>query len=86
MTQPSPADTLRAAAERLRQPASVGAYTATPAGAGLLRAREPLARLLDAAVEHVEEVFMCCDYGPDHCAEVAGPAMTVARAVLGEQP
>lgn len=84
MTQTSPVDILRDAAQLLRQPATTVASTMTPSAAALLRAREPLSKLLDSALDHVEMDFMCCDHGPDHCSDYAGPALAVARAILGD--
>ncbi|MFF6903454.1 hypothetical protein [Streptomyces hydrogenans] len=75
MTQPSPADQLRSAAEVLRQHASIGAYTATPAGAALLRVREPLAQWLDAEAGHLDHD----DYPAAH-----PHALAVARAITGD--
>ena len=72
------ADELRAAAETLRQHASIGAYTATPAGAALLRAREPLAQWLDDWAR------------PGTTEDAPWPdlhrALAVARAINGSQP
>lgn len=76
MTQPSPADTLRTAEERVR----MGDPRID------IALRGPIAEWLDAAVEHVEMDFMCCDHGPAHCTDYAGPALAVARAILQEQP
>lgn len=80
------ADEINAAAETLRSATFRGAMTATPAVAALLRAREPLATLLEgvlssareAAPAHEECTSWC---SPDTCDLAA--ALAVARAVLG---
>ncbi|MFC8553365.1 hypothetical protein ACFUMI_38315 [Streptomyces sp. NPDC057273] len=79
MTQPSPVDTLHDAAERLRKHAPTGAYTATPAGAALLRAREPLADWLEHTV-----TTLAASTHPGWLECVAPHALAVARAILGE--
>ncbi|GAA2803352.1 hypothetical protein [Streptomyces showdoensis] len=117
MTQPSPADTLRAAADKLREltpAASPGPWAMNQWGnvetarheeiaevwplnsvpdtnARYIAAMHPgvgtaLAQLLGAAVEHVEMDVMCCDHGAHQCPDFAGPALAVARAILGDQP
>ena len=85
---PTPADELKAAAEVLRKPVTIGAYTATPAGAALLRAREPLTKLLTGAAETVTTYR---DLGIDHdrtkcddfACDLVGHALAAARAILG---
>ena len=86
----SPADTLRAAAARLREHTSIGAYTATTSGAALLRAREPLADWLDEVAQLHEPDTNARGYGCDWCGDEDWPcsdtrhALAVARAVLGD--
>ncbi|TXS07013.1 hypothetical protein EAO70_36450 [Streptomyces sp. adm13(2018)] len=77
MTQPSPADQLRAAAKVLRGKTSIGAFTATPAGAGLLRAREPIAQWLDSEASHLDH---------DDFPALHETALEVARAITGDTP
>lgn len=48
MTDTSPADEIRAAAEVLRRPNHKGAFTASSSAAALLRARQPLADWLES--------------------------------------
>jgi hypothetical protein len=75
----SPADELRAAAQTLRQTATIGAYTATPAGAALLRAREPLAQWLCATASHLD-----ANTHPGWQETTAGLPLAVARAINGD--
>lgn len=79
VTPASPAGTLRAAAERLRDTAGCNGYALNCDSSGLLhmvalllRARPLLADWLDGAARDAEEI------GPDP------QAVAVARAVLGE--
>lgn len=91
MTQPSPADELRAAATRLGEHTWIGALTVSPAGAGLLRGREPLVTLLDNAASMVD---VWPELGDDHdreacddyACDLIGAALDVARAINGSQP
>ena len=71
----NPAEELRTAATTLRTATFRGAMTATPAVAALVRAREPLADLLDDQADGDDE-------------GVINPwALAVARAISGgEQP
>ncbi|MFH9765131.1 hypothetical protein ACH4N4_30640 [Streptomyces microflavus] len=58
---------------------AVGAHIALMhPGVGLAQAA-----WLDVAADHARQGFMCCDNGPDHCAEVVTPALAVARQLLG---
>lgn len=91
----SPADQLRAAAKHLRTGAFRGAMTATPAVAGLVRAREPLAELLDfhakshdATVTAADRVFVDEPEAREgFIRRQTNPhAIAVARAVLGIDP
>lgn len=84
------ADEITAAAQTLRSATFRGAMTATPAVAALLRARKPLATLLEgvlssnreAAPAHEECTSWC---SPDTCDLSA--ALAVARAINNqEQP
>jgi hypothetical protein len=70
-------DELREAAARLRTARFTGAATMTPAVAGLIAAREPLAQWLEA------EAFQALHNGqsPNH-----HHALAVARQILGSQP
>ncbi|MFF9197315.1 hypothetical protein ACF09L_19115 [Streptomyces sp. NPDC014779] len=82
-----PADTLRAAAQRLRDPAPILALTASDVLAALLRAREPLAQWLDetatevTAAEGTEYELLAHEPSNSWTA-----ALAVARAILQEQP
>jgi len=84
----TPADEIEAAAKKLRTATFRGAMTATPAVAALIRAREPLALLLEGALSSNRES------GPAHeeCSSWCSPetcdlsaALAVARAILGTQ-
>ncbi|MFB7866976.1 hypothetical protein [Streptomyces sp. NPDC056069] len=91
MTQPSPADTLRAAGARLQSSHFVGVRAKTGNVAALLRARAEIAHLLDVASDMVTAYpqmgdahdRQVCD---DFACDLVGRALTVARAILGEQP
>jgi hypothetical protein len=81
------ADELRAAAAFLRGATFHGAMTATPAVAGLIRAREPLALLLEAVASNALETNheQCSSWcSPETCDLSA--ALATARALNGGQP
>lgn len=83
----TPADELRAAAETLRGAAFRGAMTATPAVAALIRARRPLASLLERAAARTPEATHPEDQGwcsPETCDLAA--ALAVARALTRTRP
>lgn len=74
MTQPSPADTLRTAAERLRGPD--GTITVTiPAAAA-----DALAQWIDSTAEYLD-----ANTHPRWQATVAEQPLAFARAILGEE-
>ncbi|WP_328313123.1 hypothetical protein OG432_24590 [Streptomyces sp. NBC_00442] len=79
MTDTSPVADLTAAAQKLRSTRFVGAMTATPAIAGLVAAREPLANWLDSwtDIEVREDAAM---------PEDLRHALAVARLINGSQP
>lgn len=70
----TPADEIKQAADRLRTARFSGAITATPVVAALLRARLPLADLLDDQADGDDE------------GEVNPWALAVARVLNGPQP
>ncbi|MFD3802619.1 hypothetical protein ACFWTC_03100 [Streptomyces sp. NPDC058619] len=76
----TPSEELRAAAETLRAATIRGAITATPAVAALVRARGPLAELLDDHAARLDATTH-----PSWQEGIAGPALTVARALLATQ-
>ena len=87
MTDPTSAEELRAAAATLRTARFSGAMTATPVVAALVRARDPLAKLLESAASTAERLHgIFAD--SDSPAEFVHPdALAVARAINGgEQP
>jgi hypothetical protein len=73
---------------RLREHTSIDAYTATPAGAALLRAREPLADWLDTTASYADLVDSLADAQGIDAADAHGSivrdALAVARAILGD--
>lgn len=71
--EPTVAEEIQAAAEKLRTATFHGAMTATPAVAALCRAREPLSRWLDANVH------------PGWQEAVSEHPLAVARAINGTQ-
>lgn len=82
MTDTTPRAELQAAADFLRSATFRGAMTATPAVAALVRAREPLALLLEAVSSNAledghEECSSWCS--PETCDLAA--ALAVARAL-----
>ncbi|MGW4028213.1 hypothetical protein ACWEFL_02655 [Streptomyces sp. NPDC004838] len=85
-TAPTPADELRDAAQTLRQHVAIGAYTATPTGAALLRAREPLAQLLDFTADIASLFSQLADakgipVDDPHPDPAVRHALTVARNI-----
>lgn len=84
----TPADEIRTAAKTLRTARFAGAMTATPAVAALLRARAPIAVLLEGVLSSAREASPaheeCTSWcSPDTCDLSA--ALAVARAINGEQ-
>lgn len=79
----SPADELKTAAATLRNAAFRGAMTATPVVAALVRAREPIARLLECEAEIAAAAHLWTEREPcAWCGEPANAhALAVARAV-----
>lgn len=82
----TPADELRTAAQALRTARFAGAMTATHATAALIRARLPLATLLEAVLSSSREASPAheeCDTwcSPETCDLSA--ALAVARAING---
>jgi len=49
------------------------------------RVGRALLSLLNAAIEHIEQDFMCCDQGAHRCADYGAPALALAHALLGEE-
>jgi hypothetical protein len=93
----TPADELTAAADKLRAARFAGAMTATPAVAALVRARDPIAKLLTGCAE-LHEAHLCdkhegcavlgCQWCGDEdwpCADMRN-TLAVARAINGGQP
>ncbi|MGA6223497.1 hypothetical protein ACPESV_24565 [Streptomyces umbrinus] len=80
----SPRAELATAAEKLRATAFRGAITATPAVAGIIAARKPLALLLEAVASNaLENAHEDCNSwcSPETCDLSA--ALAVARAING---
>ena len=73
MTQPSPADELRAAAEKLRHPRVAEQHGPELAG--------PLARWLDSTAAYLDQ-----NTHPSWQEAVAAEPLAVARAINGSQP
>jgi hypothetical protein len=87
----SPLDEIRAAAATLRTARFAGAMTATPAVAALIRARDPLATLLEAVVSSNQEAAPaheeCNSWcSPDTCDLSAALAVARALDTTGGQP
>lgn len=87
----TPADELAAAAETLRSARFTGAMTATPAVAALVRAREPIAELLQehaAFVSLFDQLWQAsrgkAPAEKEYTAETR-KALTAARALNGDQ-
>lgn len=81
----SPSDELKAAVARLRTARFTGAVTMTPTVAGLIRAREPIAKWLDDARTDAEHLSRATGSSPDQCLNPH--ALAVARAInTGGQP
>lgn len=92
----APADELRTAAEKLRTATFRGAMTATAAGAALVSARAPLAKLLEDTAElhepklhgHAGRIPPGCQWCADEdfpCLDMRN-ALAVARAINNPQP
>lgn len=83
----TPADELREAARTLRTAAFRGAMTATPAVAALVRAREPLALLLEAVASNALETAHeeCSAWCSAETCDLSA-ALAVARAINRSQP
>jgi hypothetical protein len=80
----TPAEEITAAVEKLRTATFRGAMTATPTVAALIRAREPLAKLLEGVLSNARESDheTCSSWcNPDTCDMAA--ALAVGRAILG---
>jgi hypothetical protein len=91
MPTPTPADELRTAANRLRQMRFPAAMTATHSTAALIRAREPLAKLLEDCADlheaklpgHRGQVPPGCQWCADEdfpCLDMRN-ALATARAI-----
>ncbi|MGW1468470.1 hypothetical protein ACWCPT_29510 [Streptomyces sp. NPDC002308] len=78
MPTPTPAETLRAAATKLRDAHLQGGMTATPAVAALVRARLPIAAWLEAAAQRVTVA------APGWGFDAEPHALVAARELLGE--
>ncbi|MFJ5804839.1 hypothetical protein [Streptomyces sp. NPDC093093] len=82
----STAEELRAAVDILRNATFRGAMTATPAVAALIRAREPIAALLEQAAVGLE-LLAAQDPGlyEAHGASLMTGQLAIARALRGSQ-
>lgn len=78
-------DELEAAVAKLRTATFRGAVTMSPTVAGLIRAREPIAKWLDDARTDAEHLSRATGSSPDQCLNPH--ALAVARAInTGGQP
>ncbi|MFI8872427.1 hypothetical protein [Streptomyces sp. NPDC055243] len=76
----SPADELRAAAEKLRSWAAE--EPTAPWGPSAVTQFGPaLSELMELAGKHWDDGFLCCEHGADSCSEVVAPTLAVARAI-----